>query len=322
MGLIEACQLAPLLSCPRCRSRLVAGVGHYACSDQQCAFARPYGFPAVGDHPVLVDFDQSVLVEEDLRSSEGATVVGRTEWSGVGKRFRDCLFPPHAVSLRNGLRFRSLALELASRPLVLNAGGGTIGNGASAFYDQPEIDVISFDIYASSSIQFIADAHQIPLADGSVDAVWIQAVLEHVLNPWAVVSEIHRVLKKDGIVYAETPFMQQVHEGAYDFTRFTESGYRWMFRRFSRIDSGAVAGPGTQLLWTIEHISRSLSRSITVGKLMKILFFWTAYLDQLCPADFSIDGSSGNFFLGRKAETEITPADIIQHYQGAQRRRR
>jgi len=56
------------------------------------------------------------------------------------------------------------------------------------------------------------------------DAVWIQAVLEHVLDPVRVVAEIHRVLRPGGLVYSEIPFMQEVHEGAYDFTRFRLSG--------------------------------------------------------------------------------------------------
>src|SRR5207237_664581 len=31
------------------------------------------------------------------------------------------------------------------------------------------------------------------------------------------------------LVLGDTPFMQQVHEGAYDFTRFALSGHRWLF---------------------------------------------------------------------------------------------
>ena len=69
-------------------------------------------------------------------------------------------------------------------------------------------------------------------------------MLEHVLEPELVVAEIHRVLMPDGLVYAGTPFMQQVHEGPYDFMRFTESGHRWLFRRFERLASGATGGPG------------------------------------------------------------------------------
>ena len=81
------------------------------------------------------------------------------------------------------------------------------------------------------------------------------------LEPGRWCAEIHRVLKPGGLVYAETPFMQQVHEGAYDFTRFTESGHRYLFARFDLIDSGVTAGAGTQLLWSLDYFVRGLFRS-------------------------------------------------------------
>ena len=68
------------------------------------------------------------------------------------------------------------------------------------------------------------------------------------VDPARVVAEIQRVLKPGGLVYAETPFMQQVHEGAYDFTRFTELGHRWLWRRFAPVARGALGGPGLSLL--------------------------------------------------------------------------
>src|SRR5205823_1246671 len=113
---------------------------------------------------------------------------------------------------------------VAANPTILVVGGGTVGSGTDALYRDPAVRLIAFDVYGSPMTQLIADGHQIPLRDESVDAVLVQAVLEHVLDPAKVVAEIHRVLRPNGIVYAETPFLQQVHEAAYDFTRFTESG--------------------------------------------------------------------------------------------------
>lgn len=108
------------------------------------------------------------------------------------------------------------------------------------FYSVLKENIVSFDIYDSVNVQFVADAHMIPFRNDIFDLIIIQAVLEHVLDPHKVVSEITRVLKLQGIVYAETPFMQQVHEGPYDFTRFTESGHRFLFKSYNLISSGYI----------------------------------------------------------------------------------
>ena len=113
------------------------------------------------------------------------------------------------------------------RPRILVIGGAR-GSGADELYEDISIDLVGTDIYPSTNTKIVADGHQLPFIDASFDGVWIQAVLEHVLDPPIVAAEIYRVLKPGGLVYADTPFMQQVHEGAYDFTRYTVSGHRWL----------------------------------------------------------------------------------------------
>jgi SAM-dependent methyltransferase len=186
-------------------------------------------------------------------------------------------------------------------------------------YSDDRARVIAFDLYGSALTQFIADAHQIPLADGSVDAVVIQAVLEHVLDPTRVVAEIARVLPAGGVVYAETPFLQQVHAGPYDFVRYTSSGHRYLFRKFEEIAAGPVAGPGTQLVWSIDHTVRGLLRSEFAGKIARGLVFWLRGIDRLVPSAFATDDASAFYFLGRRAERELTPQEVVSYYKGAQR---
>ena len=145
---------------------------------------------------------------------------------------------------RNIHRLSELLPNGPQRPIVLVVGGGSLGAGTAPLYASSNVRIIAFDVYASPLTQFVADGHRIPLADQSVDAVLLQFVLEHVLDPWQVVMEIHRVLKPNGLVYAEVPFLQHVHEGPYDYTRFTQCGLRWMFRRFTVIDSDMVRAQG------------------------------------------------------------------------------
>lgn len=145
----------------------------------------------------------------------------------------------------------------------------------------------------------------------------VQAVLEHVLEPAKVVGEIWRVLAPGGVVYAETPFMQQVHEGPYDFTRFTESGHRWLFRNFIRTDSGVVLGPGSQLIWSLDYFARGVFRSRLAGRLARVAFCWVRLADLFIPLAHQVDAACGVYFLGTKSEQPISVRDIVSHYQGA-----
>lgn len=301
-----------VLRCPR----TLAPLDRAAPDRLTCAGGHSY--PVVNGKPVLIDFSDSVLSEEEIARSAGGSQIARQDYGGLKRRVKRMLSPPRRETLGNVRRLVA-DLEALGRPArLLVVGGGSIGQGMEPLYDHPGIAVHSFDIYDSPHVQFIADGHHLPLPDGLFDAVVVQAVLEHVLQPAQVVAEIRRVLRPGGLVYAETPFMQQVHEGPYDFTRFTESGHRYLFRDFSHVASGACGGPGIQFMWSVDHLARGLFRSTAAGKLAKLAFFWTQYLDRLIPADYAQDGASGVFFYGRKAEQPMAPREIIPYYRGAQ----
>jgi SAM-dependent methyltransferase len=322
MGLVDLASVASLLSCPRCGCGLVEAQSSFMCRSPSCDLHARGSLPTVGHWPVLVDFEQSIVDEREVRSASNAGSVrspGTRRWSidRLPAWLRPCRNPPNRVAARNVELL--LSLLPGPSPVVLVIGGGTMGNGVEALYADSRTRVVGFDIYSSPLIQFIADAHQIPLAGQSVDAVLIQAVLEHVLDPSQVVTEIHRVLRSGGLVYAETPFLQQVHAGAYDFVRFTSSGHHYPFRAFEEIAAGPVAGPGTQLLWSVDHIVRGMLRSELAGKLARGLFFWLRYLDGLVPTAFAMDDASAYYFLGRRADHALTGHEIVGYYRGAQR---
>jgi SAM-dependent methyltransferase len=317
MSLLPVDKLVADFICPHCRAPLKSADDNYCCTNSDCG--RRYS--VIDSQPILVNFDESILIEDQLKVTGAASAIRRGSSDGFKRRVVQALLPANRVAASNAARLIDLTRAQATRPKVLIIGGGSKGEGTEALYSDPALRLISFDIYGSSLTQFVADAHQIPLADGSVDAVWIQAVLEHVLDPKRVAHEIHRVLKPGGIVYAETPFLQQVHEGAYDFTRFTESGHRWLFRQFDAIDSGVVLGAAVQLLWSIEHVARGVFRSVAAGVIAKMMFFWLRYLDRLIPRGYASDAASAVYFLGRKSNSAISPKDMVAYYKGAHARR-
>ena len=103
---------------------------------------------------------------------------------------------------------------------------------------------VNIDLIAHNGATCVADAHQIPLADSSCDLVINQAVLEHVLDPGQVVSEMRRVLRPGGCIYCEVPFLQPYHPSPMDFQRYTLDGIRQLFQDWEELEAGIVAGPG------------------------------------------------------------------------------
>ena len=311
-----------LCRCPVCAGSLDFSDDPILCYNQTCA-SQPKGFPILNGRPVLIDFDRSVIDRDELLAVDGVSSVHRHRLPGIDRRLHmrlyDAMFgtDQSAVYAADGLPKR--LHQLPHRPRVLVIGGGTIGGGMQALYDDPGVDVIAFDVYNSEHVQFIADGHSIPFVDGVFDAVWIQAVLEHVLEPEKVVAEIHRLLRPQGLVYAVTPFMQQVHEGAYDFTRFTLSGHRWLFRQFTEIKAGVQGGPGVSLRWAIRYFVAGLLRSYWAGRLVEAGFFWLRYLDGVIPPSCASDGACGVWFIGSRTEIEMTPRQAIAYYKGAKR---
>jgi ubiquinone/menaquinone biosynthesis C-methylase UbiE len=320
MGLASLANIESQLMCPRCVSPLVRTPDAFRCSNDSCGLSASASFPLVDGRPVLVDFDQSVLRREDLIEAGRieAQVVHRWSVDRVPAGLRSVLKPPNEAARRNTATLLSLLRPGAT---VLVVGGGTIGNGTERLYTAEGVEVVAFDIYDSPYTQFLADAHQIPLSAGTVDAVVVQAVLEHVLDAGRVVAEVHRVLREDGVVYAETPFLQQVHAGPYDFVRFTGSGHRYLFRQFDELGAGPVAGPGTQFLWSVDHLVRAITRSELAGKLVRALLFPFRYLDRVAAERYAVDDASAFYFLGRRSNRELGPEEIIAYYGGAQRDR-
>jgi SAM-dependent methyltransferase len=222
------------------------------------------------------------------------------------------------VARRNANKLIKKLIERTPFPRVLVVGAGQIGDGSEALYQSPDVEVISFDIYRSEFVNFVADGHHIPLIDGCVDAVWIQAVLEHVVSPSTVVTEMYRVLKPNGILYAETPFMQQVHEGRYDFQRFTEGGHRWLFRAFKRLDAGVVWGPGRTLQWAVRYFFWGVTRNKNLAIVLSLPFSFFRWFDRFIPNSLASDGACNLYFFGEKQPHLLTFEELLAEYNGAQ----
>jgi SAM-dependent methyltransferase len=309
-----------ILACPICGGGISYQNG-FLCLNADCAGASQ-PFPAVDGQPVFLPSKDGMVTSADVELTHGASHIDRrrgpvTQW--VRRRLLDGAVNEHSrVALA---KLQQLATAMNERPRILIVGGGEVGMGSDLLYDDPVIDVVSFDIYASGSTTLLGDAHHMPFQPDVFDAACIQYVLEHVLEPVRVVDELRRVLRANGLVYAVTPFLQPVHEGALDFTRFTHSGHRWLFRWFEEIESGVAMGPGSVALQTVDYLVRSIARSRAAGKLAKVLFFWLRFVERLMSEKYALDTASALYFLGRKSTCPMSEADVRTYYRGRDDRR-
>jgi SAM-dependent methyltransferase len=306
------------MACPSCKSSLEMRSDGCFCMGTDCGLE----FPLWRGVPVLFNEAQSLFSIAGVLS--GADRPFATANAGLRQRLSRLAPTVHrnVIGRRNFLAFSRHVLDGCAAPRVLVIGSRVLGDGMEALTENPAIVVIESDVEAGPRPAVLFDAHDIPFIDATFDGVIVQAVLEHVADPTRVVSEIHRVLAPAGIVYAETPFMQQVHEGAYDYMRFTHLGHRRLFRDFAEIDSGIACGPGMALAWSWQYFLTSFARgrrSRTLAKGLARLTAWPLkYFDgYLARRPAAYDAASGFYFLGRRGDERLSDRELVTLYRGA-----
>jgi ubiquinone/menaquinone biosynthesis C-methylase UbiE len=78
---------------------------------------------------------------------------------------------------------------------------------------------------------------ELSFKDQSFDSVIIFNVLEHVYNIHNAIKEIHRSLKKGGLIIGSTPFTHRIHNAPSDYNRYTEQFLNKIFheKKFTNV---------------------------------------------------------------------------------------
>ncbi len=311
------------LRCPKTHSNLKLHGGFlYATSDD-----RQIKYPVINNIPILINESNSLFTIKQYESNKQITIdsnkIIKDSKSKI-KRIVSNLIPSLTVDLASFDNFSLLEEEIkknSTLPVILIIGGATLGSGMSSFMKSSDVIIIESDVAFGPNTNFIFDAHDIPFKNKTFDAVIIQAVLEHVLDPKRCVSEIHRVLKDRGIVYSDTPFMQQVHMGKYDFSRFTYLGHICLFKDFDKIKSGMSSGPGSALTWSIYYFLISFTERKILRRLIyaivSVLGIPLKSVDYLLKEKrCAYDAAGGFYFIGRKSLKKCSDAKILDNFMG------
>ena len=135
--------------------------------------------------------------------------------SGLQYAFVKRIYGDHNDSARVK---RAVAALLAAMP----ADGVGLNVGAGQVRLDPRIR--NMEIESGPEIDYVGSAEDIPLPDASVDLVICQEVLEHVAHPRRAMAEFFRILKADGRLYLQLPFVIGYHPCPRDYWRFTMEG--------------------------------------------------------------------------------------------------
>ncbi len=197
--------------------------------------------------------------------------------------------------------------ELAA--LLANIGDGqralNIGSGESDLHS----GVINLDVDPSDHTDCVGDALLVPFEANTFHLVLSQETMEHVSDPFRAVREMGRVLKTDGVLYLQVPFVLGYHPDPEDYWRFTHSGVRRLIEqaglRCERVESSLAAGTGAHRI-LVEFLAGVAARLVPqtyrpVKGVAAIIFYPLKWLDGWLRVGSERDRIAGGYFgIGRK----------------------
>ena len=187
----------------------------------------------------------------------------------------------------------------------LNADDFSINVGAGNTNYSPKI--INLEVEKTENGDIIADGRNLPIKSSSVSLVISQAVLEHTPDTNLNIAEIDRILKNNGLLYIEVPWMQTYHAHPHDYFRFTHQGLKSYLKNFDIIDQGVVVGPASAMSLNLRMFLATLfsfgnkSLFVVFGVVFAWLTFPLKYLDFFLESgSLSYYSASGIYVLARK----------------------
>jgi SAM-dependent methyltransferase len=168
-------------------------------------------------------------------------------------------------------------------------------------YDSPENRL-------SKNADFFYDGKIFPFKENEFDSIICNEVLEHVFNPQEFLSEIHRVLKKDGKMLLTVPFLWDEHEQPYDYARYSSFGLKHLLKEngFEIVEFRKSVDDITVIFQMINaYIYKKVAGNKRVNKLkMRII--------RLLTSVFNLLGLMFNVILPKNADLYLDNIVIVR----------
>lgn len=144
---------------------------------------------------------------------------------------------------------------------------------------------VNVDAQVFPGVDVVGDVQALPFADNSVAAIECDAVLEHVRDATAAVSEMMRVLRPGGFLHIAVPFSHPFHAYPSDYHRWTTRGLLEFVpaAQCNVLDAGVRTGPTATMLSFVCEYCRILA-PVSLGRVAHAAANWLLwplrYLDR------------------------------------------
>lgn len=125
---------------------------------------------------------------------------------------------------------------LGKKLRILNAGSYETRYGESC---------VNVDIQAGKEVDVVCDLHDLPQSIGQFDVVLCNAVLQYCHSPELVARNLLNVLKPDGLLFVDVPWVQPYCPHTPDRFRYSEEALRTIFQEFEVIEAGPSITSGS-----------------------------------------------------------------------------
>lgn len=222
-------RIRPVLACPTCRGELTERGGGLACDACRLAVRRDGAFDFGG-------------LSVEAQNADWLNAVKAAAKHRMGRLY------PLAISVL-GPVYGDSGVDAFARTFGDDAIVCDLGAGTRSYDDR----IVCIDGYGYKSVHVVCDLAALPFADGSIDGLISEAVLEHVPDPEKHVAEMLRVLRPGGRVHCYFPFMQAFHASPHDYSRRTIPGLLHLFEEFTDCRTRVAGGPTSGLVWTLQE---------------------------------------------------------------------
>jgi SAM-dependent methyltransferase len=131
----------------------------------------------------------------------------------------------------------NLAAFARGRLLDLGCGKVPLFDAYSALVSESVCVDWANSLHKNEYLDFECDLTKpLPFPDGEFDTIILSDVLEHIPEPAGLWREMARVLRKDGCIIMNVPFLYWLHEQPHDYYRYTE----FALRRFAELSDMIV----------------------------------------------------------------------------------